>query len=218
MGHCCTATCTISNCVFWQKVKKTGKEESGKKIADISNILQEIFSGIKVVKAFAMEKKETETFKGQNRKLIKIALKSIFYNSLSSPVMEFIGSLGIGLVIWYGGTQVIAGHSTPGTFFSFLTAVMMLYDPVKRLNKSNMVLQRAIAGAERVFEVLDSEDISIEDEGNTQLKPPFKNLKFIHVWFKYQNTPDWALEDINLEIRPGEKLAIVGPSGQVRQL
>ncbi|GAB6888486.1 ABC transporter transmembrane domain-containing protein [Desulfothermus okinawensis JCM 13304] len=197
---------------FGRKLRKLGRKNQ-EKIADISNILQEIFSGIKVVKAFAMEKKETETFKGQNRKLIKIALKSIFYNSLSSPVMEFIGSLGIGLVIWYGGTQVIAGHSTPGTFFSFLTAVMMLYDPVKRLNKSNMVLQRAIAGAERVFEVLDSEDISIEDEGNTQLKPPFKNLKFIHVWFKYQNTPDWALEDINLEIRPGEKLAIVGPSG-----
>ncbi|GAB6162003.1 ABC transporter transmembrane domain-containing protein [Desulfothermus naphthae] len=197
---------------FGRKLRKLGRKNQ-EKIADISNILQEIFSGIKVVKAFAMEKKETKTFEVQNRKLIKIALKSIFYNSLSSPVMEFIGSLGIGLVIWYGGTQVIAGHSTPGTFFSFLTAVMMLYDPVKRLNKSNMVLQRAIAGAERVFQVLDSEEISIEDEGDLELKPPFKELKFIDVWFKYQNTPDWALQDINLEIAPGEKLAIVGPSG-----
>ncbi|WP_461834553.1 ABC transporter ATP-binding protein [Desulfothermus sp.] len=197
---------------FGRKLRKLGRKNQ-EKIADISNILQEIFSGIKVVKAFAMEKKETKTFEVQNRKLIRIALKSIFYNSLSSPVMEFIGSLGIGLVIWYGGTQVIAGHSTPGTFFSFLTAVMMLYDPVKRLNKSNMVLQRAIAGAERVFQVLDSEEISIEDEGDLELKPPFKELKFVDVWFKYQNTPDWAIQDINLKIAPGEKLAIVGPSG-----
>jgi len=197
---------------FGRKLRKLGRKNQ-EKIADISNITQEIFSGIKVVKAFAMEKKETKTFEVQNRKLIKIALKSIFYNSLSSPVMEFIGSIGIGLVIWYGGTQVIAGHSTPGTFFSFLTAVMMLYDPVKRLNKSNMVLQRAIAGAERVFQVLDSKEISIEDEGDLELKPPFKELKFVDVWFKYPNTTDWALQDINLKIAPGEKLAIVGPSG-----
>ncbi len=198
---------------FGRKLRKLGRKNQ-EKIADISNILQEIFSGIKVVKAFAMEKKETKEFMVQNRKLIKIALKSIFYNALSSPVMEFIGSLGIGLVIWYGGSQVIAGHSTPGTFFSFLTAVMMLYDPIKRLNKSNMVLQRAIAGAERVFEVLDSKEVSIEDQGSVELRPPIKELKFIDVWFKYQNTPEeWALREINLNIRPGEKLAIVGPSG-----
>jgi subfamily B ATP-binding cassette protein MsbA len=197
---------------FGRKLRKLGRKNQ-EKIADISNILQEIFSGIKVVKAFAMEKKETDDFKIQNRKLIKIALKSIFYNSLSSPVMEFIGSLGIGLVIWYGGTQVIAGHSTPGTFFSFLTAVMMLYEPIKRLNKSNMVLQRAIAGAERVFEVLDSKEISVEDEGKIELKPPFKKLKFIDVFFKYPNSSEFALKNINLEINPGEKLATVGPSG-----
>ncbi len=197
---------------FGKKLRKLGRKNQ-QKIADISNILQEIFSGIKIVKAFAMEKKETETFKGQNAKLIGIALKSIFYNSLSSPVMEFIGSLGIGLVIWYGGTQVIAGHSTPGTFFSFLAAVMMLYEPIKRLNKSNMVLQRAIAGAERVFEVLDSEEIQIEPQGDVELLPPFKGLEFKDVSFKYPSTPEMALEDINLCVYPGEKLAIVGPSG-----
>ncbi len=198
---------------FGRKLRKLGRKNQ-QKIADISNILQEIFSGIKVVKAFAMEEEESRIFKVQNAKLIGIALKSIFYNSLSSPVMEFIGSLGIGLVIWYGGTQVIAGHSTPGTFFSFLTAVMMLYEPIKRLNKSNMVLQRAIAGAERVFEVLDSEEIKVESQGEKEVSPPFKGLEFKNVSFKYHSTPEeMALEDINLTISPGEKLAIVGPSG-----
>ncbi len=197
---------------FGRKLRKLGRRNQ-EKISDISNILQEIFSGIKLVKAFTTEKKEIEKFNTQNRKLIKIALRSIFYNSLSSPVMEFIGSLGVGLVIWYGGKEVIAGHSTPGTFFSFLTAVFMLYEPIKRLNKSNMVIQRAIAGAERVFEVLDSRELDVETEGKVVLKPPFKELRFENVFFKYSTTNDWALENINLNVRAGEKLAIVGPSG-----
>lgn len=197
---------------FGRKLRKLGRRNQ-EKISDISNILQEIFSGIKLVKAFTTEKKEIEKFNVQNSHLIKIALRSVFYNSLSSPVMEFIGSLGIGLVIWYGGKEVIAGHSTPGTFFSFLTAVIMLYEPVKRLNKSNMVLQRAIAGAERVFEVLDSKELDVETEGTLVLSPPFKELRFDGVYFKYSSNNEWALENIKLNVRPGEKLAIVGPSG-----
>lgn len=197
---------------FGRKLRKLGRKNQ-EKISDISNILQEIFSGIKLVKAFTNEKREIEKFKKQNHKLITIALRSVFYNSLSSPVMEFIGSLGIGLVIWYGGKEVIAGHSTPGTFFSFLTAVIMLYEPVKRLNKSNMVLQRAIAGAERVFEVLDSKELNVEIGGDIELQPPFKGLQFDNVYFKYSSNNEWALQEINLNVRPGEKIAIVGPSG-----
>lgn len=197
---------------FGKKLRKVGRRNQAK-IADISTLLQELFSGIKAVKAFAMEDAEARRFQGHNSKLVHIALRGALYTALSSPVMEFIGALGIGLVIWYGGTQVIAGESTPGTFFSFLTALIMLYEPFKRISKSNMVLQRALAGAERVFEILDSEDIREEDQGQTVLSPPLTDLRFEKVSFAYPGARDLALEDISLDLQPGERLAIVGPSG-----
>jgi subfamily B ATP-binding cassette protein MsbA len=197
---------------FGQKLRKVGRKNQ-EKIADISTILQEIFSGIRVVKAFAMEGRETTAFKQQNEKLVKIALKGAFYTALSSPVMEFIGAIGIGVVIWYGGTQVIAGNSTPGTFFSFLTALLMLYEPFKRISKSNMVVQKAIAGAERVFYVLDSPDIEVEQQGRQELRPPFAGLRFEQVQLTYADSAEKALDQLSFELGAGERLAIVGPSG-----
>jgi len=197
---------------FGKKLRRLGRKNQ-EKIADISTILQEIFSGIRVVKAFAMERRETETFQKQNEKLVTIALKGAFYTALSSPVMEFIGAIGIGVVIWYGGSQVIAGHSTPGTFFSFLTALLMLYEPFKRISKSNMVVQRALAGAERVFYILDSKEIAEENQGSHELTPPFTNLRFETVTLTYPDAPAQALKEISFELKPGERLAIVGPSG-----
>ncbi|MBS3779666.1 MAG: ATP-binding cassette domain-containing protein [Desulfovermiculus sp.] len=197
---------------FGKKLRKVGRRNQAK-IADISTLLQELFSGIKAVKAFAMEKSEARRFQGQNSKLVHIALRGAFYDAMSSPVMEFIGALGIGLVVWYGGTQVIAGESTPGTFFSFLTALIMLYEPFKRISKSNMVLQQALAGAERVFEILDSKDIREEDAGQAILDPRLTELRFQQVSFAYPGAQEWALKDISLQVHPGERLAIVGPSG-----
>ncbi|MFP4258688.1 MAG: ABC transporter ATP-binding protein [Desulfovermiculus sp.] len=197
---------------FGKKLRKLGRRNQAK-IADISTLLQELFSGVKAVKAFAMEGAETRRFQGHNQKLVHIALRGALYNALSSPVMEFIGALGIGLVIWYGGTQVIAGESTPGTFFSFLTALIMLYEPFKKISKSNMVLQRALAGAERVFEILDSEEIREEDQGRAVLTAPLTELRFEEVNFAYPGARDMALRDISLDVQPGERLAIVGPSG-----
>lgn len=197
---------------FGRKLRRVGRRNQAK-IADISTILQEIFSAIRVVKAFAMEGAERRKFRVQNEKLVNIALKGTFYTALSSPVMEFIGALGMGAVIWYGGTQVIAGQSTPGTFFSFLTALMMLYEPVKHISKSNLNIQKALAGAERVFEILDSEEIQEEKQGRIELKPPFKQLSFINVSFCYPDCTENTLTDINLEIKPGQRVAIVGPSG-----
>ena len=197
---------------FGKKLRKVGRRNQAK-IADISTLLQELFSGIKAVKAFAMEKSEDRRFQGQNSKLVNIALRGALYDAMSSPVMEFIGALGIGLVVWYGGTQVIAGESTPGTFFSFLTALIMLYEPFKRISKSNMVLQQALAGAERVFEILDSKDIREEDAGQAVLDPRLTELRFDQVSFAYPGAQEWALKDISLQVHPGERLAIVGPSG-----
>lgn len=197
---------------FGKKLRKLGRKNQNK-ISDISSFLQEVFSGIKVVKAFSTENKEDESFQKENSRLVSIAIKEIKYNELSSPVMEFIGALGAGIVVWYGGSQVIAGESTPGTFFSFMTALIMLYDPLKKLTSANLTIQKALAGAERVFQILDSPELAIEKSGNKELKPPFKELVFEKVTFTYPGTKRPALKDINLTIRNGEKVAIVGPSG-----
>ena len=197
---------------FGRKMRKLAKRNQAK-LADISSILQEIFSSIKVVKAFSMEKAEETKFQFQNSKLVRIAIKGMVYTAMSSPVMEFIGALGMGLVIFYGGYQVLQGNSTPGTFFSFLTAMMMLYEPFKHISKSNMVLQKALAGAERVFEILDSEEIREEDRGDKPLDPVFHELRFEGVSHWYQGGREYALQDIDLRIQSGERVAIVGPSG-----
>lgn len=197
---------------FGRKLRKLARRNQ-EKIADISTILQEIFSSIKVVKAFSMERAEDKKFQGQNSKLVRIAIKGMLYSALSSPVMEFIGALGMGLVIFYGGYQVIQGNSTPGTFFSFLTAMMMLYEPFKRISKSNMVLQKALAGAERVFEILDSQEIKEEEQGEKELVPVFQDLCFDRVSHCYPGSGEYALKDVELTITRGERVAIVGPSG-----
>jgi len=197
---------------FGKKLRKLARRNQAK-IADISTLLQELFSGVRVVKAFAMENSEARTFRGHNDKLVRIAIKGMLYSAVSSPVMELIGAIGMGVVIWYGGSQVIAGNSTPGTFFSFLTALMMLYEPFKRISKSNLTLQKALAGAERVFEILDSEEIREEDDGSTELSPPFQGLRFEQVSLSYPGSSELALDSIDLQIEPGERIAVVGPSG-----
>ncbi|WP_028575698.1 ABC transporter ATP-binding protein [Desulfonatronovibrio hydrogenovorans] len=197
---------------FAKKLRKMGRKTQSK-ISDITTFLQETFSGIRVIKAFANEKGEQQNFARENEKLIKIAVKENKYDHASSPIMEFIGSIGIGLIVWYGGTQVIAGHSTPGTFFSFMTALIMLYQPIKGLSKTNIAIQKALSGAERVFEVLDSPELQVEQGGNTELKGPFQKLALKNVTFAYPDTGHPAVDNVNLEIHKGEKVAIVGPSG-----
>lgn len=101
-------------------------------------MLQELLSGIRVIKAFATEKQETGRFNKENARIININFRQSCVSELSSPVMELIGAIGIGLVIWYGGREVIQGDMTPGTFFAFMGALAMLYTPFKSLNGANM--------------------------------------------------------------------------------
>ncbi|MFN2266860.1 MAG: ABC transporter ATP-binding protein, partial [Desulfonatronovibrio sp.] len=183
------------------------------KISDITNFLQETFSGIRVIKAFANEKSEQDKFTRENTKLVDIAVKENRYHHASSPLMEFIGSIGVGLIVWYGGSQVIAGESTPGTFFSFMTALILLYQPVKGLSKTNIAIQKALTGAERVFEVLDNPDLWVENGGSVELRSRFRRLEMEDVTFTYPGCQVPAVKEVSLEINQGEKVAIVGPSG-----
>lgn len=196
---------------FGRKLRKIGRKNQVL-ISAMTTFLQEKFSGIRVVKAFANEAGEKEGFRRENSRIIKLALKQTVVGQMSSPVMELIGAIGIGLVVWYGGSQVIAGEQTAGTFFSFVAALVMLYDPVKELTSANNSLQRALAGAERVFEILDSPDINVEQDGS-QVLEGFNTLTFDNVTFGYDSAEQPALSKINLTINEGEKVAIVGPSG-----
>ncbi|GAB1410316.1 ABC transporter transmembrane domain-containing protein [Desulfovibrionales bacterium] len=197
---------------FGRKLRKVGRNYQSK-IADISSHLQETFNGLRVVKAFATEELEKEKFAQASNKLVRIGIKGKVYNQLSSPIMELIGAIGAGLVIWYGGSEVIAGNRTPGEFFSFMTALVMLYDPFKSISQANNTIQQAMAGAERVFEILDSTDISEETGGTLPYAPPFASLCFDQVTFSYPGTQEPALRDISLDIQAGQRIAFVGSSG-----
>lgn len=197
---------------FGKKLRRLGRKNQSK-VADLSVLLQETFSGVKVIKAFANEPGEAGRFQGENRTFTGIVLRQVLMSELSSRVMELVGALGVGLVLWYGGRQVIEGFSTPGTFFSFMTAMVFLYEPIKGLNSTNMEIQQALAGAERVFEILDSPEIVPEQGGAVELAPPFQEIALEEVRFTYPRGGRPALDGVSLQVKAGERIAIVGPSG-----
>jgi len=180
-------------------------------MGSLSNLLQETISGTRIVKAFSMEDYENKRFSIQNEQLLKLILKSVSISALSSPFMEFLGGIGIAAIIFYGGYQVINGHSTTGNFFSFLTALIMLYEPVKRLTNVNNTIQQGIAGAERVFAVIDTVP-DIKNKKTAVVLPKIsKSIAIENVTFRYETTP--VLKNINLTIQAGEVIAFVGMSG-----
>ncbi len=180
--------------------------------AEVSNILYETITGNRIVKAFCMEKYEIKRFAETLDRLFIIILRNTRVGAISHPLMEFLGGVGISLVVWYGGSQVLAGKSTPGTFFSFLTALIMIYEPIKGVSKINNSLQQGIAAAERVFEVLDVEPDVAEKKDAMDLPPVKDAIEFKDVRFSYENHKE-VLQDINLKVRAGEVLALVGSSG-----
>jgi subfamily B ATP-binding cassette protein MsbA len=180
-------------------------------MASLTSFLGETIAGQRVVKVFAREEYEKERFHQQNRGLLRIALKTCRVRALSSPVMEVLGSFAMAGILYYGGLAVIQGVKTPGDFFSFLAAMLMLYQPVKRLNKVNNVIQAGLAAAERVFLILDSKP-DIEDAPDAlDIKPMSRSLEFSNVTFCYQ--AGVVLKDVSFKIQAGQKVALVGLSG-----
>lgn len=177
----------------------------------LSSLLQETISGTRIVKAFGMEKYENERFAAENERLFKFNMKAVSVNAISHPLMEFLGSLGIAAVIFYGGYNVVHGNSTPGTFFSFLAALLMLYEPVKRLINVNNTIQQGIAGADRVFSIIDRVPDIDDKPGARALPPVTRSIDIEDVTFSYEKTP--VLKNITLSIKAGEVVAFVGMSG-----
>ncbi len=180
-------------------------------IGSLTSLLQETISGTRIVKAFGMEEYENKRFARENENLFKLFLKSVSVSAVSSPFMEFLGGLGIAAIVFYGGYQVVNGISTPGRFFSFLTALIMLYEPVKRLTNVNNTIQQGIAGAERVFSIIDLVPEIRDKEGAVELPRISEGIEIRNVIFRYEEAA--VLKNINLSIRAGEVIAFVGMSG-----
>ncbi len=195
---------------FGRRLRRISKR-SQEALARLSVNLHETVTGIRIVKAFGMEEYEKKRFEKNNKAFLNTILKTIKVRSVSSPVMELLGGVGIVIVIWYGGYSVVAGESTPGNFFSFLGALIMLYEPVKKLSNMNISIQQGMAAAERVYQILDTEP-EIQDRPNAHtLEPGNHSIEFRNVFFRYGDTP--VLKDVSLKVAPGEVVALVGMSG-----
>ncbi|WP_419656762.1 MsbA2: lipid A export ATP-binding/permease protein [Desulfosarcina variabilis str. Montpellier] len=196
--------------ILGQKVRRvsTGCQEA---MADLSAFLHETFAGNKIVKAFVMENHEKQRFFNQTQRLFNLEIKGVKVRALSGPIMEFFGGLGIAFVIWYGGSEVIAGKTTPGTFMSFLACVLLLYDPVRKLSNLNNTIQQGMAAADRVFDIIETPiDIKDPDEPRS-IASTSHDLRFENVHFTYGDQE--VLKGIDLTVEQGQVLALVGMSG-----
>jgi subfamily B ATP-binding cassette protein MsbA len=195
---------------FGQRLRGLAKE-SQKSVARLNLLLQENFTGQRIVKAFAREDFEAVRFAGANEHFRQVQMKLRIMRELSSPVMELLGAVGMAVIISYGGYHVIQGTTTPGTFFSFLAALLMLYAPIRGLGSAQNSIQEALAAAQRVFSMLDLEPAIVDRPGVPVLNPLSRDIVYRDVAFSYGE--DSVLRDIDFTVSKGDVLALVGPSG-----
>ena len=191
-----------------KRMKKISKQ-SQEKTSDITSALSEIFTNIEIIKANNAQKYEHSRFVDENNKFFRLNLKSVKIEQLVSPLMETIGSIGVAAVIIIGGKDVIDGHINMGAFFSFLTALFMLYTPLKRIVNIYNKMQDAIAASERTFFLMDK--VSQIKDGQKELNEEINLIKFNGVRLSYGDKE--VLKGINLEANKSEFIALVGSSG-----
>ncbi len=191
-----------------KKMRKYSKL-SQESTADMTTRLGEILSNIEVIKSNSTQVYEQERFAKENQNVFKFIMKQVKTNALTSPIMETLGSVAIGLVIYIGGKEVIDGHMTVGAFFAFATALFMLYTPIKKLSGLYNQAQDAITANTRMHELLDIKpDIT---SGTQELTDAIETIILKNVSLNYEDTP--ALQDISLKAKKGESIALVGDSG-----
>jgi subfamily B ATP-binding cassette protein MsbA len=194
--------------ILAKKMKKISRKAQEKN-ADVMIRLTESFNNIEVIKANASEDFEVNRFKKENQHFFDITMKGVKTNELISPMMEIFGAFGIALVIMLGGKEVIQGNMSVGSFFSFLTAIGMTFDPIKRLSSLYNKMQDAIAASERIFSLMDQKPLILS--GNIILNKQIEYIKFNNVELFYDKKQ--ALFNINLKINKGQTYALVGQSG-----
>ena len=194
--------------VIAKKLKKYS-HRSQVKNADVVSRLTEVFNNSEIIKANATEKFEIQRFSIQNWKFFRINMKAVYVGDLVAPIMELIGAMGLALVVFVGGREVIEDRMSPGELTGFLTAVGLVFDPIKKVGAIYAKIQDAVAASERVFEILDL-DNKIKD-GSQLLEDDIAKIEFKNVKLKYEDS--YALNNINIEMKQGENIALVGDSG-----
>jgi subfamily B ATP-binding cassette protein MsbA len=181
-------------------------------LGDFTTRLDETFQGIRIIKAYAREEYEISRARETIHRLMKLYIKASRVQAAASPIMEILAGFAIAGIIWYGGLQVLREQTTPGAFFSFITAMVMAYRPIKNLSSLNTHLQEGMASAARVFAILDLKP-TITPQDNAQTLPPVQgHLHFKEVVFHYPHTTH-GLNGVTLDVKPGQTVALVGPSG-----
>jgi len=186
------------------------------KLADIQNILQETITGNRIVKAFSMESWEIARFRNAAQKLFRANLRSVAAAAISSPLMDVFGAIAIALLLLLGRQKISDGEFTLGAFGAFIAAVFSLYNPVRKFALFNNNFQQALGASSEIFKFMDTKDDVREASGAKALPPFSRSIQFERVSFSYEAEGDEAreiLHDINLEVRAGEVLAVVGSSG-----
>ena len=197
--------------IFGKKLRLAGHDVQGR-AADITALLQEVISGVRVVKSFAREKFEMNRFLAQNEENFRAAMGATKLTSLLSPIIEFAAAIAVTVILWYGGYSVIHGQLTSGSLIAFLIYAINLSNPVKRLSQVYGGIQKSLAAADRLFAILDTQSDVKEKEGAKALDKVTGQVSFDHVDFSYDGNK-LALSDFNVDVAPGQMIAIVGPSG-----
>jgi len=197
-----------------RKVRSTTRGGQDK-LAEIQNILHETITGNRIVKAFGMENWELERFRGAARRLFRANLRLVAAFAISSPLMDILGSIAIALLLLMGRDAINKHVFTAGTFLAFIVAVFKLYDPVRKFALFNNNFQQAVGASSEIFRFMDIEDEVREKPGAKRMGKFARAIRFVDVSFSYANLEDSpvVLRGINLEVKAGEVLAVVGSSG-----
>lgn len=192
-----------------RRVTVDTQEETG----HLNALLDDVFQGIRTVKAFGLESREQERAHGRIDSIFSLAFSAIRTRALARPMTEFLGGVAVCVIILYGGNNVIEGRMTPGGFFTFIGALLSVYRPLKALSNMNTALQEGLAGAARLFAVLDTPPAIADKKDATALTCTDGEIRFDQVQFAYDGSASPLLQDFSLTLPPGKTTALVGSSG-----
>ena len=196
---------------FGKKIRKTGGRIQ-ECTADITSVLQESVASARVIKSFVREDYEVDRFDVENKANFRANMKNAQLMATLTPVVELVAAIGVTMIIWYGGNNVINGTITAGSLVAFLTNAVNISNPIKRLTRVIGNIQKALAAAQRVFMIIDMPEEIAESRDAKQLPEVSGKVEFQNVSFAYNDKGN-VITDLSFSVKPGEVIAIVGPSG-----